>query len=317
MITIYTLQAIFLARLVMLWLGWLLDQLLGDPVRMPHLIVGFGKAIGWSEARFNKGGNRRLKGALVAVILVLVVSSLSAVILSILPSWASVIVGAILVYYCLSGTTLIKEVREVFCQLKTSLDAGREQLSKIVGRDTEQLTEEECKTAALETLSENLSDGVVAPLFWFLLLGAPGMVAYKMINTLDSMIGYKNERYGQFGFFAAKLDDVANWIPARITALLMLMVNKRWDLYKEVLTEGRNHTSPNSGYPEAALALMLGCQFGGAHYYDGKLVVKPTIGNKERPLTGHDLSMALLTNRKVEVLFLLIISAIYFIVVIA
>ncbi len=293
----------------MLWLGWLLDRLLGDPERLPHLIVGFGKVISWAEGKYNHGEHRCRNGAMVALSLILAVALLSFLLIYFLPSWLSVVVGAILVYYCLAGTTLIEEVEEVFRQLAISLPAGREQLSRIVGRDTDSLTEEECKVAALETLSENLSDGVVAPLFWFLIFGVPGIVAYKMINTLDSMIGYKNERYGEFGYVAAKIDDVANWIPARITALLMLVANRRWDLRTKVFEEGRKHTSPNSGYPEAALALMLGCQFGGTHAYGGQMVEKPTIGSSTHPLTDRDLIFALQTNRKVEVLLLLIISA--------
>lgn len=293
----------------MLWLGWLLDRLLGDPERLPHLIVGFGKLISWAEERYNHGEHRRRNGAIVATLLILSVAVLSFFLIHFLPSWLSVVLGAILVYYCLAGTTLIEEVEEVFRQLSNSLDAGREQLSRIVGRDTASLTEEECKVAALETLSENLSDGVVAPLFWFLISGVPGIVAYKMINTLDSMIGYKNERYSEFGYLAAKIDDVANWIPARITALLMLVVNRQWKLRAKVFDEGRKHTSPNSGYPEAALALMLGCQFGGAHAYGGLMVEKPTIGYSTHALGDEDLKFALQTNRKVEVLMVLIISA--------
>lgn len=124
----------------------------------------------------------------------------------------------LLIFYCLAGTTLVREVREVFKAVDRSLEEGRKQVARIVGRDTSRLTAQEVRTAALETLAENLSDGVIAPLFWYLLLGVPGMLAYKMVNTLDSMIGYKNERYRQFGCFAARMDDAANYIPARLTA---------------------------------------------------------------------------------------------------
>lgn len=311
MLTFYSLQAILLARLLMLWLGWLLDRLFGDPPGIPHLIVGFGKVISWAERRFNQGENRRLKGGAVALILIIGVALLTCLLLQVVPIWLSVLLGGILVYYCLAGTTLIAEVKEVFLQLTVSLDAGRSQLSKIVGRDTMDLSEEECKRAALETLAENLSDGVIAPLFWFALFGVPGMVAYKMINTLDSMIGYLNERYRDFGFIAAKVDDIANYIPARLTALLMLVVNKKWQLFPKVMKEGKKHTSPNSGYPEAALALMLGCQFGGSHYYGGVLMPKPVIGAQQKPLTPHDLHFALQTNRNVDLLMLFIITVPY------
>ena len=152
---------------------------------------------------------------------------------------------------------MIDEVREVFYAVDRSLEEGRERVGRIVGRDTSQLSAQEIRTAALETLAENLSDGVVAPMFWFLLLGLPGMMAYKMVNTLDSMIGYKNERYLEFGRIAARIDDMANYIPARLTSLLMLLVSGNWSKRDFILKYGRAHASPNSGYPESALAAIL------------------------------------------------------------
>lgn len=172
-------------------------------------------------------------------------------------------VQILLIFYCLAGTTLVREVRMVFKAVDRSLEEGRMQVARIVGRDTSALSEQEVRTAALETLAENLSDGVVAPLFWYLLLGVPGMLAYKMVNTLDSMVGYKNERYRRFGCFAARLDDVANYIPARLTAFLMVLVSGRLSLFAFVGRYGSQHASPNSGYPEAALAGILNCRFGG------------------------------------------------------
>jgi adenosylcobinamide-phosphate synthase len=159
----------------------------------------------------------------------------------------------------------------------------------------------------LETLAENLSDGVIAPLFWLLLLGTPGMLAYKMVNTLDSMIGYKTERYREFGSWAARIDDIANYLPARLTALLMVLVSGKWSLWRFVWRNGRNHASPNSGYPEAALAGILDCRFGGPHYYFGQLFDKPFIGDNERPLTTTDMKKAVRVNRSAEVLMLLLV----------
>lgn len=294
--------------LLILWLGWLDDKIFGDPPGVPHLVVGFGHAIAWGDRRFNNGVHRKFKGALLALLLILLAFTLTWILLAFTPDWLSLLLAIGLIGTCLAGHTLIKEVKEVFLCLSISLQDGRNQLSRIVGRDTADLTEDEVKTAALETLSENLSDGVIAPLFWLAVLGVPGMVAYKMINTLDSMIGYKNEKYGDFGYLAAKIDDVANWIPARFTALLMLAVNGRLDLTKRVFVEGKKHTSPNSGYPEAALALMLGCQFGGGHYYGGQYFEKPTIGKQQKQLTYDDLDKALCTNRRAEVLMLMIMS---------
>jgi len=171
-----------------------------------------------------------------------------------------------------------------------------------VGRDTSELTAQEVRTAALETLAENLSDGVIAPLFWLALLGVPGMLAYKMVNTLDSMIGYRTERYREFGCWAAHIDDIANFIPARLTAILMVLAAGKPQFLKFVWRNGRNHASPNSGYPEAALAGILDCRFGGPHYYFGELFDKPFIGENDRQLTTADMKKAVRVNRTAEVL---------------
>ncbi|MCM1221901.1 MAG: cobalamin biosynthesis protein, partial [Lachnospiraceae bacterium] len=183
-------------------IGWLLDLFLGDPAKLPHPVVGFGKIISYFEKTLNNGGNRKLKGAITAGFLIFATFVLVYSILFFLNPipWVKMFATAIGVFYCLAGTTLIREVKAVFAACDRSLEEGRKQVARIVGRDTANLTDKEVKTAALETLAENLSDGVIAPLFWYALLGLPGMMAYKMINTLDSMIGYKNKRYGQFGW---------------------------------------------------------------------------------------------------------------------
>ena len=218
--------------------GWLLDRLFGDPERLPHPVVLFGKMIARGERLLNRGTCRVFKGALLAISLISVV---------VLATWALVIVAdtiniyigmavrAILVCYCLAGTTLIREVRQVFYAIDRSLDEGRRQVSRIVGRDTSELTDEEVRKAALETLAENLSDGVIAPLVWFAIGGVPAMMGYKMVNTLDSMIAYHSPRYLKFGKVAARIDDIANYIPARLTALLMLISANRLSLTKFVM----------------------------------------------------------------------------------
>ena len=211
------------------------------------------------------------------------------------------VLDTIIIFYCLAGTTLIREVREVFLALDRSLDEGRKQVARIVGRDTSQLSAQEVRTAALETLAENLSDGVIAPLYWFALLGTPGMLAYKMVNTLDSMVGYRTERYKDFGCWAARIDDVVNYIPARLTALLMVIASGKLSLLKFVWKNGSKHASPNSGYPEAALAGILNCRFGGPHYYFGELFDKPYIGENDRELTTQDMHTAVRINRFAEV----------------
>ena len=297
-----------------LFFGCILDLIFGDPSKLPHPIVWFGKDIAFFEHRLNKGSHRQLNGALVAsglIVSVFVITYLIRHYLNLLPSitgrgWGWVF-DSIFVFFCLAGTTLIREVREVFLAVDRSLEEGRKQVARIVGRDTTELSAQEVRTAALETLAENLSDGVIAPLFWFAILGVPGMLAYKMINTLDSMIGYKTERYRDFGCWAAHIDDVANYIPARLTALLMAIASPRKGLLRFIWRNGRRHASPNSGYPEAALAGILNCRFGGPHYYFGQLFLKPYIGENEREFTTADMKLAVRINRIAEVLMVFLV----------
>lgn len=286
-----------------LLVAWLMDYWLGDPMWMPHPVVAFGKVISFCEHWLNQGGSRFLKGAVMAVSLVACVYFVTHGLLRLAAHCSPgllLTVRVLLIFYCLAGTTLVREVRMVFKAVDRSLEEGRRQVARIVGRDTSELSAQEVRTAALETLAENLSDGVIAPLFWYLLLGVPGMLAYKMVNTLDSMVGYRNERYRRFGCFAARLDDVANYIPARLTAFLMVLVSGRPSLFAFVGRYGDRHASPNSGYPEAALAGILDCRFGGPHNYFGEEIWKPYIGSNERPLNTEDMRVAVRINRCVE-----------------
>ena len=224
--------------------------------------------------------------------------------------WLGVAVASVTVFYGLAGKTLFTEVLQVFRALNVSLEQGRRQVARIVGRDTAELSAQEVRAAALETLAENLSDGVIAPMFWYLLAGAPGMMAYKMVNTLDSMIGYRTERYRQFGCVAARLDDVANFIPARLTALLMVLADGSPRLLRFVRTYGRMHASPNSGYPEAALAGILDCRFGGTHLYFGEPVRKPYIGTNDRLLDDRDVVRSIAVCRRSLLLMTLLASVV-------
>lgn len=290
--------------------GWILDLLIGDPQWLPHPVVWFGKAIAVCEHKLNRGHHRIAKGAVVAILLIALVFALTWLVrywLLPLSSYLLLLFDAVIIFYCLAGTTLIREVHEVFYALDRSLEEGRQQVARIVGRDTSELSAQEVRTAALETLAENLSDGVIAPLFWFALLGTPGMLAYKMVNTLDSMIGYKTERYKDFGCWAAHIDDVANYLPARLTALLMILASGKLNILAFVWKNGPRHASPNSGYPEAALAGILNCRFGGPHYYFGQLFDKPYIGENERPLTTADMKKAVRVNRVAEIWMLLLV----------
>lgn len=304
-----------LSSILPLLLAYVLDRLLGDPACLPHPVVAFGRAIAGCEHAWNKGRRRVAKGTFTALLLVSATFVLTYALLRAAGSFVSqgleIALETCLIFYCLAGTTLIREVRQVFRALDRSLDEGRRQVARIVGRDTQSLSAQEVRTAALETLAENLSDGVIAPLFWYLLLGVPGMMAYKMVNTLDSMIGYRNERYRLFGRFAARMDDVANFLPARLTAVLMVCVSGRPALMKFVRRYGKEHASPNSGYPEAALAGILDCRFGGPHDYFGEEVWKPYIGTNPRPLTTADMHLAVRINRRVEVVMLLCVLALH------
>lgn len=287
-----------------------LDWCLGDPAWLPHPIVGFGKMIAFGEKYLNKGSHRQLKGALMAIFLIVFVFAVVSLLFFMLPPLARAGIGTVLIFFCLAGTTLIHEVREVFRAVGRSIEEGRKQVARIVGRDTSELSAQEIRTAALETLAENLSDGVIAPLFWLAVGGVPAMVAYKMVNTLDSMIGYKTERYKDFGCWAAHIDDIANYFPARLTALLMIIAAGKLQLTGFVWRNGRNHASPNSGYPEAALAGILNCRFGGPHYYFGELFDKPFIGTNERLLTTQDMKTAVRVNRTAEVLMIVLVAGI-------
>lgn len=296
--------------------AWLSDLLLGDPRWLPHPVVGFGHMIARGERMLNRGSHRMAKGALMTILLDSIVFFSTFFLLRILhanalPHYVACVVSGILIFYCLAGTTLIREVREVFRAVDRSLDEGRRQVGRIVGRDTAQLSAQEVRTAALETLAENLSDGVVAPLFWLAVGGVPAMLTYKMINTQDSMIGYRNARYKDFGCWAAHIDDVANYVPARLTAMLMVVLSGRWSLFSYVWKYGRCHASPNSGYPEAALSGILGCRFGGPHHYFGELVEKPYIGDRDRPLTSADMERSVRLSRSVEVVTIVTIISIY------
>jgi adenosylcobinamide-phosphate synthase len=291
--------------------GYILDMLLGDPDRFPHPIRLFGTAIYKGEKLLNKGTNRFVKGALLTLVLCAAVFAFFQFSSQLLLAWqpvAYLIFSTVFVYYGLANRSLIDEGQKVFKVLEEQgLEAGRKQLSRIVGRDTSALTPQQIRIAVLETMSENLSDGVVAPLFYYAIAGVPGMMTYKMINTLDSMIGYRNERYELFGKCAARLDDLVNFIPARITALLMVLVSGSRRGFHFIFQYGNKHKSPNSGYPEAALAGILDTRFGGPNVYHGKLVEKPFIGKNDRTVKHDEIKRVSFINHKVCFVTVLII----------
>ncbi|MCE7059163.1 adenosylcobinamide-phosphate synthase CbiB [Dyadobacter sp. CY343] len=293
--------------------GYALDLWLGDPETWPHPVKVFGNLIAWGEKRLNKGSFRFIKGAMLTIILVGAVLIFCYCIRALFAaadaahSWLEIACNTILIWYGLANKTLIQEGKAVFHQLnKNGLTAGRNQLLRIVGRETSNLTENQIRIAVLETMSENLSDGVVAPLFYYMLGGVPAMMAYKMINTLDSMIGYRSTRYEQFGKFAARLDDLANLIPARLTALLIVLVTFSGRGMQHIFKFGNKHKSPNAGYPEAALAGILHCRFGGPNVYHGMLVQKPFIGENEREIEPQEIEYVSRINHLVCLAMVLI-----------
>jgi adenosylcobinamide-phosphate synthase len=269
-------------------LAVILDLLLGDPLWLPHPVRWMGRAIERLEPRFRALAISPLAaGALMATLLVAAVW-IAGILLVKLSLWlhpvAGILVQALMLYTCISARSLADAALAVGKALAASgLAAGRQAVAMIVGRETERLDQTGVVRATLETVAENLVDGVVSPLFYAVLGGAPLAMAYKMINTLDSMVGYKNERYLHFGRFAARLDDVANFIPARLSVPLIALA-AQWlggrgrRTIATAWRDGRAHASPNAGYPEAAFAGALGVWMGGANHYHGRLVEKPVIG---------------------------------------
>ncbi|MEO6686644.1 MAG: adenosylcobinamide-phosphate synthase CbiB [Dyadobacter sp.] len=296
--------------------GYILDLIIGDPDNWPHPIRVFGNAIATGDKLLNKNSSRFLKGLLLTTGLCLVTFFFfyfSNQILLNIKSWLFIAINSIWVWYGLANNALITEGRNVFLVLeKEGLEAGRKQLSRIVGRDTSQLSAQQIRIAVFETMSENLSDGVIAPLFFYAIGGVPAMMVYKMINTLDSMIGYRSDKYEQFGKFAARLDDVANFIPARITALLMVIVTGNYRSLQFVFKYGNQHKSPNSGYPESALAGIMDCHFGGPNVYHGKLVDKPFIGENDRIIEPEEIQKVILVNHRSCLLMIISIVVAYF-----
>ncbi|WP_299828197.1 adenosylcobinamide-phosphate synthase CbiB [uncultured Roseobacter sp.] len=259
-----------------------LDALLGEPRwlwdRVPHPAVMMGRLVGLLDNRFNIGNNKRRNGILCTIALVIVGGALGHM-LSIAGSLVEIIVAAAL----LAQKSLVQHVAAVADGLRMSLLEGRRMVARIVSRDTSAMDETLVARAALESAAENLSDGVIAPAFWFLIAGLPGLVVYKLINTADSMIGYRTPRHEAFGWAAARLDDVLNLIPARLTAALLALPARCFDLAGIRADAGR-HRSPNAGWPEAALSRALGVALAGPRAYDGQMHYFPYVNPDGRSI---------------------------------
>lgn len=290
-------------------LAYFLDLILGDPKWLPHPVKMMGDLINFLETNLRTGsrGKLRIKGTILALV-VIVVSGLSVY-------WILVLAGKInpivenIIWVLLASTTLATKdlflhAREIVKEInKGNMLRARKCLSYIVGRDTQNLKEKDIIGATIESISESTNDGIIAPLFYLIIGGPVLAVCYKAINTLDSMVGYRNRKYKEFGWFSAKLDSVANFLPARITGILIscsafVLGKGSFYSFKIMLRDGQKHPSLNSGVPEAAMAGALGVKLGGPSTYEGKLIHKPYLGETTTPIS------ALLINEALRISFI-------------
>ena len=312
-----------------IYISVLLDFIFGDPKKLPHPIRLIGKLIGFYETIFYRGQYKKQMGFFFMLAVLATVGGFLWLLLEVCSFWEPLywVVSIFLMYTSLAWRSLKKETGYVFSALaEKDIVKARKMVSYVVGRDTENLSEEEVIKAAVETIGENTVDGVIAPLFYMMIgyfLGIPVILVYlyKTINTLDSMVGYKNERYADFGFFSAKLDDVVNWLPARIGAFLMLISGFLcgYDFKNGVRIWKRDrfaHSSPNSAQSESVVAGLLGLQLGGSHFYFGKVVKKPTIGDELRLPEQSDYQRSCRILDVSVILMMVVFTAIYLTLVI-
>lgn len=245
-----------------------LDALLGEPrwlwSRWPHPAVLMGRAVALGDRLLNTGDLRHAKGVLLMTGL-----AAGAVILGLALGWLGPVVEIAVLAILLAHRSLVDHVRAVATGLRVSVGDGRRAVAQIVGRDTTEMRKPDIARAAIESAAENFSDGVIAPAFWYLVGGLPGLLLYKITNTADSMIGYRNDRYAAFGWAAARFDDLLNLIPARLTALLIALTHGQVQLWRGIAADARLHRSPNAGWPEAAMARGLGVALSGPRSYHG------------------------------------------------
>ena len=301
----------------------LVDLILGDPYSFPHPVKLMGEIISLEEKLARKiskcGKGLKFAGFLISILNIFLAFILPYFLLKALGKLGIIyhIVNIYLIYTCIAARCLHKEAMKIYRALDKGIKEARHQLSFIVGRDTKNLTEEEIIRADVETVAENTADGVIAPLFYIMLFGAPGGLMYKMVNTMDSMLGYKNEKYKDLGFFPAKIDDIFNYIPARITGFLMCLSSIfKFDIkngFKIMFRDRKKHASPNSAYSEAAVAGLLNIQLGGNSTYFGKTVEKPTIGDNIKAIERDDIKSTIEIMYRTEVLLILLYGIILFI----
>ncbi len=271
----------------------ILDLLIGDPRIYPHPVVLIGRLINFLEVKLKNSSERsniqKIKGIILVVMVLLVtfmITYLMIFIFSTINYYLGIIVKIFILYTTLAIKGLRKSAIEIFNQLfEGNLEGARSSLNMIVGRDTDKLKEEDIIRGTIETAAENTSDGIIAPLFYFVLGGPTAAVLYKAVNTMDSMLGYKNDEYQNFGWASARLDDLVNYLPARLTAILIIFSSYIYKKdykksFKTVISDATKHVSPNAGYPESAIAGALNIQLGGVNYYFGKESKKALLGDK-------------------------------------
>ena len=309
-----------------LLLALLIDRSIGDPDwiwrKVPHPVAAFGAGIKWFETRFNRKSmspRRRKWFGIIAILILLLASFVVGFFIHKLLlglGGAGVIIEALVASIFIAQKSLVDHVGKVEKAFKQgSLVEARGAVSLIVGRETENLDESAICRAAVESLAENSSDGVVAPVFWFLILGLPGLFCYKLVNTADSMIGYKNERFKDFGWASARLDDAVNFIPARLTAFIVILtsgifINRKaaTKALEVVRKDARHHHSPNAGFPECAFAGALDVKLLGQRIYSGEAVDEPFQNESGKMAGPDDICRAIrLFNRSMDVLFLIIL----------
>ncbi len=283
-----------------------LDLLFGDPFCLPHPVRWIGALVSWLESILypNIRSNRKeyLHGFLLCILVIFICSGFCGIIIYfayMTSPTIGVIAGITTGFYCLSGRSLADEAMNVYKNLQNgNIYASRQALSMIVGRDTVNMNEKQIICATIETVAENITDGIVSPLFYLALGGPVAAIAFKAVSTMDSMIGYKNDRYRYFGTLAARLDDVLNFIPARLTGFVLiplssLLLRKRWqDSIRIVFRDRLKHDSPNSAHGEAAMAGALGIQLGGGAFYNGVFESRPLLGDNCREPVINDIRAA-------------------------
>ena len=275
-------------------LALILDAFLGEPVwiwsKIPHPTVLMGRIIKWCELKYNNGINRKNKGILFIAFMVIFLA-IFGYLIERLPF--SAIWNILIVAILLSHKSLTEHVTAVSLGLQKNLSQGRTAVAMIVGRDTANLAETDIARSAIESAAENFSDGIIAPLFWFLIGGLPGILIYKFVNTSDSMIGYKNIQYNQFGWAAARLDDLLNWIPARLSGLLICIVHQNTSALNIMWRDASLHRSPNAGWPESAMAGVLDVSISGPRSYEGVIKNYPFVNvDGKKKLTAVDIDNA-------------------------